>query len=100
VFFLYCRPEYVEAQGLEALGMGGSMLEALHKRGGLPLSPELTARLQQAQQQQRQDTGRAQGRVAAEALQQLLSKPQVCDFIRENDAELDSVRGMCLFLYS
>jgi hypothetical protein len=42
---LPCRPEYVEAQGLEALGMGGSMLEALHTRGGLSLSPELTARL-------------------------------------------------------
>jgi hypothetical protein len=73
--FWHCRPEYVEAQGFEALGMGGSALAAMHRKGGISLSPEIMAQLQQAQQKQRQDG--AAGRVAAEALQQLLSKDQV-----------------------
>jgi hypothetical protein len=76
---MLCRPEYVDAQGFEALGMGGSALAAMHRKGGISLSPELMAQLQQAQQQQqKQQQIGAQGRVAAEALQQLLSKDQVC----------------------
>ncbi|WIA23852.1 hypothetical protein OEZ85_013510 [Tetradesmus obliquus] len=72
----YYRPEYVEAQAFEP--MGGSLIEALHSKAGVAVAPELLARLQQQrQQQQQQDGGRAQGRVAAEALQQLLSKEQV-----------------------
>jgi hypothetical protein len=65
--------------------MGGSVIAALHKNAGLPVAPELLARLQQQQQQrQQQEGGRAQGRVAAEALQQLLSKDQVCAIVSLN----------------
>lgn len=61
-----CRPEYVEAQS------EGLVLAALE---GKVINPALLAQLQQ--QQQQQGAGRARGKVAAEALQQLLSKDQV-----------------------
>jgi hypothetical protein len=40
---LHRRPEYVDAQGFEALGMGGSALAAMHRKGGISLSQQLMA---------------------------------------------------------
>jgi uncharacterized membrane protein len=69
---ILCRPEYVEAQP------DNLMLHALEGKTDL-LAPELLARLQQQQAavQQQEGAGRVRGKVAAEALRQLLSAPQV-----------------------